>query len=255
MKRGARFPACLQRSGLPRGQANHERELMGGKVPDRAEGVNENFSAVHLQKRIARRSGGRFHPSRMSRVVRTVVSVVVTFAAAVAGYFLMGKVFDQMHAPPDRKNWSVRKVAGLVVDAPGEFKSATIDFGAVRDVMDSTEAHAFKMQSFEVNIVRSVYKEGIDLNLDGAVNGAVGGIAGLDGVKNVQQTVKEEPVSGKPARRLSLTAERWRKTLRLEAVIIADGRTYYQVQVIFEGRDPHGAEDAERLLNSVKLAP
>ena len=98
-------------------------------------------------------------------------------------------------------------------------------------------------------------KTGIELNFDAAANGAVEGFAHDSGVRNVEHTATEQTVSGKAARRLSITAERWRKPLRFEAILIADGQTYYQVQAIFDPSRLHAQEDAERLLKSVRLAP
>lgn len=184
--------------------------------------------------------------------------LVLVIAAAVgvfAGFFAVRKAFEYFRAPTELRDWRSHTVAGLVFDAPGEFKIRTVDFGAAEEFIESSEMRENKVTGFEIDLVRTVYKSGIDLNFDGAVMGAVNGLKQLDGVTNVEHTATEQTISGKPARRLSVTASRWRKTLHLEAVLISDGQTYYQVQAIFDSTNPRGQENAEHLLKSVRLAP
>ena len=157
--------------------------------------------------------------------------------------------------PPGPRGWSTRQLAGLSFEAPGGFQTRPLDLGLAQEFIESTEMHVAKTADLEIDVLRTLYKSGVELNFDGAAKGAVDGIAHLDGLTNLHDTATEQTVSGKPARRLSITAERGRKTLRVEAILIADGQAYYQVQAIFDAASPHGAEDAERLLKSVRLAP
>lgn len=156
--------------------------------------------------------------------------------------------------PPGTRGWSTRQLAGLSFEAPGGFQNRPLDLGLAQEFIESTEMHVAKTPDLEIDVLRTIYKTGIELNFDGAAKGAVDGIAHLDGITNLHDTATEQTVSGKPARRLSITAERGRKTLRVEAILIADGQAYYQVQAIFDSASPHGQEDAERLLKSVRLA-
>ena len=155
----------------------------------------------------------------------------------------------------DSRGWRTRQMAGLSFEARGDFQNRPLDLGLAQEFVESTEMQVSKTAEIEIDVLRTLYKSGIELNFDGAAKGAVDGIAHLDGITNLHDTATEQTVSGKPARRLSITAERGRKTLRVEAVLIADGQAYYQVQAIFDSASPHGQEDAERLLKSVRLAP
>ena len=146
-------------------------------------------------------------------------------------------------------------MAGLAFEAPGGFQNTPLDLGLAQEFIESSEMHIAKTADFEIDVLRTVYKTGVELNFDGAAKGAVDGIAHLEGVRNLRDTAVETTVSGKPARRLSITAERGRKTMRVEGILIADGQAYYQVQAIFDAASPHAAEDAERLLKSVRLTP
>ncbi len=156
---------------------------------------------------------------------------------------------------PGPRGWNARQIAGLAFEAPGSFQNKALDLGLAQEFVESTEMQVAKTADLEIDALRTVYKSGIELNFDGAAKGAVDGIAHLDGIRNLHDTATELTVSGKPARRLSITAERERKTLHVEAILIADGPAYYQIQVIFDAANPHGQEDAERLLKSVRLAP
>ena len=184
-----------------------------------------------------------------------LILIIGAAAGALAGYFAVEKAFEYFRAPEERRDWRSQQVAGLAFDAPGDFKVRTVDFGAAMEFIESSEMQENKSTGFEIDLVRTVYKNGIDLNFDGAVLGAVNGLKQLDGVTDVKHTATEQTISGKPARRLSVTAARWRKTLHLEAVLISDGQTYYQVQAIFDSTNPRGRENAEHLLKSVRLAP
>ena len=157
--------------------------------------------------------------------------------------------------PVGARAWGARQIAGLTFEAPGGFQIKPLDLGPAQEFIESTEMQVAKTSDFEIDVVRTIYKSGIELNFDGAAKGAVDGIARLDGIRNLRDSATEMTVSGKPARRVSITAERERKTLRVEALLIGDGQAYYQIQAIFDAASPHGAEDAERLLKSVRLGP
>ena len=191
----------------------------------------------------------------MIRPVKILLTIVCTALGAVAGYFAVEKVFDYFRAPAELRGWRSHRLGGLTLEAPGDFKVTPVDFGPAKQFIESSEMREHKAAGFEIDLVHTVYKSGIELNFDGAVEGAVNGLKQLDGVTNVRHTATGQTVSGKPARRLSVTADRWRKTLRLEALLIADGQTYYQIQAIFDSANPRGPESAERLLKSVQLTP
>lgn len=190
----------------------------------------------------------------MNRLPKILLAAAI-LPGALGGYFAVQKFFDRAPAPAELGEWRTRQLAGLTLEAPGEFQNSPLHLGTAQEFVESSEMQVFHTAGFEIAVQRTVYKSGTELNFDGAAQGAVDGIARLDGIRNLRQTAAELTVSGKPARRLSITAGRWRKTLRVELLLIADGQTYFQVQVIFDAANPHGAADAERLLKSVRLAP
>ncbi len=190
----------------------------------------------------------------MTRPTKIVLIIFATLAGALAGYFGVQKILHRRAVPAVLGEWRSRQLAGLTLEGPGEFNSQVVHFGPAEEFVESSEMQVFKATGFEIDVLRTVYKSGIELNFDGAAQGAVDGLARLDGIRNLQQSATDLSISGKPARRLSVTAGRWRKNLRMELLLIADGQTYFQVQAIFDAANPHGVADAERLLQSVRLA-
>ena len=189
----------------------------------------------------------------MTRSSKTALTLALAAAGAGGVFFAMKK--ERAAPPAEVRAWQVRQLAGLVFEAPGDFQSTPLNLGDAQEFVESSELQIAKAAGFEIDVLRTVSKTGVELNFDAAVNGAVAGFAHSDGVRNVQHTATEQTVSGKAARRLAITAERWRKALRCEAILIVDGQAYYQVQAIFDPASPHVPEDAERLLKSVRLAP
>lgn len=183
-----------------------------------------------------------------------ILIATAVVVCALAGYFGGRAYLHRAPVPVVLGEWRTRQLAGVALEAPGEFHGKPLNFGAAQELVESSEMQVFETPGFEIAVLRTVYKDGVELSFDGAVQGAVGGIAQLPGIRNLQQTTTELTVSGQPARRVSVTAERGRKSVRAELLFIADGPRYFQVQVTFAAANPHGATDAERLLQSVRLA-
>ena len=191
----------------------------------------------------------------MKRLPKILLTLAAIAAAAAGGFLALQKPRDPQPGLQPMGEWRARQIAGLTLEAPGDFQGMPLDLGAVGQFVESSELQIFKTADFEIDVMRTIYKSDIELNFDGAAQGAVDGIARLAGIRNVQHTATEQTVSGKPARRLSITAERWRKALRVEGLLVSDGHAYYQVQAIFDPANPQSAKDAGRLLQSVQLAP
>jgi hypothetical protein len=259
---GTRLTAGLRGSGLPRSQTNRGRELMWRKVGDWPGAVNGIFSGRGLGGWRSALWASLFAMPRsinagtaMNRLTKTVLALAVVSAGAVGGYFAMQKRTVSQPVAAPLSGWRAQKIAGLSLEAPGDFENNPLDLGAAQQFIETSEMQVFRTAGFEIDVLRTVYKSDIQTNFDGAAQGAVEGIARLDGIRNVQHTATEQTVSGKPARRLSITAERWRKALRVEGLLISDGQAYWQVQAIFDPANAQAAKDAERLLKSVQLAP
>jgi hypothetical protein len=232
---------------------------MWRKVRDGPGGVNGIFSRLASRPLAAGFAFPGLPPHKraaaMNRPSKIRLSVIAILACAFAGYFALPKFLDHKNAPSELPGWRTRQLAGLTLEAPGDFQTTPLNLGPAQEFVESSEMHVCKTAAIEIDVLRTVYKGGIELNFDGAAQGAVDGLARLDGIRNVQHTATEQTVSGKPARRLSITAERFRKPVRVESILISDGQAYYQVQAIFDSTNPSAPADAERLLQSVHLAP
>lgn len=194
----------------------------------------------------------------MNRLLRTLLGIVVATVSSVAIYVLVGIIFEHFRAPAELKEWQTRTVAGLVVDSPGEFKDAPLSFGEAQKLIDKSDNLKFTASGFEIDVLRTRFKPGPELNLDGAVNGAVNSVAALEGVKNLKHTASATTVSGKTAQRVSMTGDRTLDgrsgVIHVDGLLILDGRTLYQVEAVYDSSNPHGAEYARRVLASATLA-
>jgi hypothetical protein len=191
----------------------------------------------------------------MHYFAKILLALLAAAVLAFAGYFIIQQKREQKTAriAMAAREWSSLTLLGLTLDAPGEFKVEKLDLGATQELVEASEMGIFKTPQLEIDVLRTIYKPGVSLNFDGAVQGAIDGVSRLDGVRNVQQTMSELNVSGRPARRLSLTADRWQDRMRMEILFISDTAAYYQVQVIFLANDPRGAADADQIMKSVRI--
>jgi hypothetical protein len=217
------------------------RELTVGFSP------NEPAFLSHLPGIISARS-------TMNLRSKVLIAVAIAVVCAVACFLGVRKHSSRAPLPAAMGEWSARRIAGVDLEAPGGFRGKSLNFGAAQELLESSEMQIFETPGFEIAVVCAVYKDGVELSFDGAAQGAVAGVAQLPGIRNLQQTTTELTVSGKPARRVALTADRGRKSIRAEMMFIADGRRFFQVQATFDAATPHGAANAERLLKSVRLA-
>jgi hypothetical protein len=189
----------------------------------------------------------------MNRTFTTVALIALFAALGGVGYFIVLKKRQPVEAPPEQRAWLSQTLLGMTLESPGDFEVKSLDLPETREVVQKSEIGVYKNPNFEIDVLRTVYKEGVELNFDGAAQGAAEGVSKLDGIRNVQQTISELSVSGKPARRLSMTADRWQKKMGVEVLLISDGPAFYQVQVIFDTANPRALADAMQVLKSVRL--
>ncbi len=197
----------------------------------------------------------------MNSAVKYVMIVILALLGLAVGIVVAQKVLATFVGPVVLKDWQTRTVAGLTMESPGGFKERTLNFGEARKMMEEVDSQLCTFRGFEIEVMRVKYKPEIVPNLDGAVKGAVNGVAKLEGVTNLKDTQKRITISGKPAVRLDMRGERTLGSrsgiLHANGLVIADmeNHTLYQVEVVFDSSNPNGPEYAERLLKSVKLAP
>lgn len=151
--------------------------------------------------------------------------------------------------------WRQCQVGGVILEAPGDFQEMKVDFGSANEAIEKADAHKFASRSLEIQVIRIYYKEGIPLSLESSVQGSIDGFARTPSLQNLTHKETACTVSGKPAMRVSIAADRARGAIRLEGETILDGQTLYQVQVLYEARYLDGLPDARKILDSIRITP
>jgi hypothetical protein len=180
--------------------------------------------------------------------------MVAVCAVAYLTQLPVSSWFSHTAAPVELRNWQTRNVAGVLLEAPGDLKPETLDIGPVKKLLEKSEYYTFKTSGFEIGVTRSVFRPEIQLDIDGAVNGAVSNVSNLDGVQHLNHTVDSQSVSGKSARRISMNGERGDGRIYNQTLIILDGHTMYQTQVIYDSNNANAPSYAKRVIDSIKLA-
>lgn len=87
----------------------------------------------------------------------------------------------------------------------------------------------------EASITKITYGPRITPSLDGGAQGIISRITKMDGVKNVRHTIQPIRLSGRNARRVSITADRWTGMIGVEALVAESSKvnTVTQIQLIF----------------------
>lgn len=151
--------------------------------------------------------------------------------------------------------WRECHVGGVVLGAPGDFQETKVDFGSANEAIEKADAHKFASRALEIQVVRILYKEGIALSLEDSVQGSIAGFAHTPGLRNLTHKETACTVSGRPATRVSIAADRARGGIRLEGVTILDGQLLHQIQTLYEARDLHASQNARKILDSVRISP
>lgn len=148
-----------------------------------------------------------------------------------------------------------QKINGLVLNSPIQLVAAS------KPVLPQNEQSPIKSQAtysgksggLEINVTRMEFKDGIDINLEGAVNGANEGISKLPGVSDPRHSTKDVTVSGAAAKRDSYSAKRYNGTIAVESLYIRKGQTVWMIQTNFAGNNAAARAMTDSLLNSAAL--
>lgn len=185
-------------------------------------------------------------------------SSIVCSLQILCGALLAATVLTPpLHAQAPAEKWAKRDVSGLQFESPFELKES-VDLTpqlpeAVKEKiasMSSTMGGA--EDTFIVFVTSPTYKAGVPVDLDGAVKGAINGIAAKIGDTSPQFTTNAVKVSGLEARKGA-----YKKslpdghTIQLEYVVIVRGQTLWQVQALT--MSDKFAPDLSRLINSVEV--
>jgi hypothetical protein len=149
--------------------------------------------------------------------------------------------------------WKQITCAGLSLQSPGDFQELPVDQGAMEGVLEESKAWQWASSDLELQVAQSAYKKGVELSLEGSVEGSIEGFRRTPGIRGLTHCEQPTEISGKPAIRVSIVAERNRQKIRLEGLTVLDGQTLYQVQALFRADDPQGPEYLRRVFGQTRL--
>jgi hypothetical protein len=116
--------------------------------------------------------------------------------------------------------------------------------------IEASEGYQIESRLLLVLAQRCIYKPGIELSLDGAVQGGVDQMAARTGITGLQYSFSPASVSGESAVRTHVVFTMKGQHLRAESLTFISGRTMWQVVAM--GRDSQQAQaTSERILASV----
>lgn len=191
-----------------------------------------------------------------------IVVIVIALFAGLVGLFVGKTVVERWRnrgdaTPRFKAEWTKQTFTDIAFEAPlvlgpGPDISDKLP-DAVRELIDYMEIRdsgdAYK--GFRVTVSRFGYKPGVQVSLDGAVNGAMTQAAAALGV--VQPKFTEEPakVDGLEARKSAYRGNVAGRPIQIDALFIQRGQQFWQVQVIAVASGE--ALDAKRILESVHV--
>jgi len=191
------------------------------------------------------------------RLTKRIVIWLVALVCLFALWLVWANLFT---VPPEKPSpkyetqiVSERHVAGLILESPGDFQDMVVDFGPANEAIEKVDGHKAVIGGLELQVTRILYKDGIALSLEGSVQGSIAGFGRAPGLRDLKHTEVPCNVSGKPAVRVSISAEHGVVGVQAERLTILDGQTLYDVQALCESRDSRASEEAKKILDSIKI--
>jgi hypothetical protein len=192
----------------------------------------------------------------------------VSIPAAVIGAFAWVVLISLMTTPtrdgarapvpavmllPMPVQWTSWHVAGLEISLPGvpqpEHVQQPMDRPA-QAAIEQFEGYKITSDSLVATANRSIFKPGIRLSLDGAVQGSLRSLSASDGVANVRSSSERTTLSGRPAVRMIVQFTMDGQKVRQAVLTCLDDRTLWQVQAL--GPDtPEAAGTLDRIIKSI----
>jgi len=161
-------------------------------------------------------------------------------------------------SPPQfsETDWRTRTFEGLGLEAPFEFRP--VDSIAknlppeVKATMDSFEMYEGNAGAgFRVSVTKACFNSSVEVNIDGAMHGAVTKAAAKLGDSDPEYSSEALVVSGMEARRASYRSVRSSYIIHIDSVVVRDGNSLWGVQVLY--LYAACSADAARILGSIDL--
>ena len=195
------------------------------------------------------------HQRMKMRILIWVLALVCLFALWHVWPYLFATPPEKPSQKSEPKNVSERHVAGLILETSVNFQDMVVDFGPANEAIETADGHKAVIGGLDLQVTRILYKDGISLSLEGSVQGSINGFENAPGLLNLKHTEFPCNISGRPAVRVSITANHGVVGVKAERLTILAGQTLYDVQALCESKDSRASEASGKILDSIKIAP
>jgi len=133
------------------------------------------------------------------------------------------------------------------LDLPTEVNAAMLSMGNF--------VYGSYISGFSIYVSTGMYQEGIEVDMEGAVNGAIQNLKAQKGVTNVSTQVADITVDGIAAKRIYGTLQAAQKEMIFNAILIGEKDVLRQVIIARTKGDTYAEKMEQRILASVELVP
>jgi hypothetical protein len=183
-----------------------------------------------------------------------IISIIFLIIGAIGGKY----AYDMYFAEPDivtfeDSDWGRKNILGVRFEAPFELSETEIDLPrSVKQYVKAMNTFQYTALSLSLFVNRTEYNDGIPLNLDGAVNGAIQTMKATEGVSDFNYEVK-------PIEKHSLTGQLLEGTCKMKGkeaefiseVYLKDSKL---IQILsFNLKHEKNREARERIMKSINI--
>ena len=209
----------------------------------------------------------RQKPAKKNNTIKIVAIVLISIFVFLAiigtvGFYFGKKFLDAnlsttTSASVLSGNWKRTAIgsSGLEIELPFALDKQPINLSdTVAGMINTVESFAHMSdKGFKVITFFSVYKEGIEANLDGAVQGCVAQVQQLQGISDFSWNRTDTIVGNKNAAIVNLQYKLLVYPIRIKAMIVCDGNHLWQLITQYSDDDESGKKASEKILASVEI--
>lgn len=204
--------------------------------------------------------------SRKRRLTGVAIGLAILFLVlgTTVWYYGIQYVKDTLVGHPSKElmegKW-YRNAYGypaVEIETPVVLKAISLDLppeASAAMLSMSNFAYGSYISGFSIIISTGMYQPGIEVDIDGAVNGVIQTLKAQKGVTNVSTQVADITVDGIAAKRIYGTLQADQKEMIFNAILIGEKDVLRQVIIARTKGDTYAEKMEQRILASVKLVP
>lgn len=192
----------------------------------------------------------------MRRPPVPVIAFLGTLAFAGGGYGTYELVRTlRPAAEPQQAAWSEQQVGSVHFSSPVPLKDEKVDLpDNVKQLVTASRYLAGEASGVTLAATAFTYKDGTQINLEGAADGALANIRAVPGIQDMVPAKKPATLLGKPAIDLEAKMRRDKgENLQLHGVVFASGPELFIFMMIAKDEHHDAAETWHRLRKSIRL--